>query len=94
MVMADVQLMKGVNPQRASDAEEVTDAELVAAARALAGEFRTSESCVAGGVGAALVSASGRLYTGVCIDTGSSLGFCAEHAAIAEMPKARESEIA
>jgi cytidine deaminase len=71
----------------------VTEAELVAAATALAGEFRTSESCVAGGVGAALMSASGRIYTGVCIDTGSSLGFCAEHAAIAEMLKARESEI-
>jgi cytidine deaminase len=71
----------------------VTEAELIAAASALAVEFRTSESCVAGEVGAALVSASGRVYTGICIDTGSSLGFCAEHAAIAEMLKARESEI-
>ena len=73
---------------------KVTEAELVVAAAALAGEFRTSDTCVAGEVGAALVSASGRVYTGVCIDTGSSLGFCAEHAAIAEMLKARESEIA
>lgn len=72
----------------------VTEAELVAAATALAGEFRTSDSCVAAEVAAALVSASGRVYTGVCIDTGSSMGFCAEHAAIAEMLKARESEIA
>ena len=71
----------------------MTEAELVAAANAIVGEFRTSESCVAGEVGAALVSASGRVYTGVCIDTGSSLGFCAEHAAIAEMLKARESQI-
>ncbi len=76
------------------DGEDVTEAELVALARALAGEFRTSESCVAGEVAAALVSRSGRVYTGVCIDTGSSLGFCAEHAAIAEMLKARESQIA
>jgi cytidine deaminase len=72
----------------------VTEAELVAAATALAGEFRTSDSCVAAEVAAALMSASGRIYTGVCVDTGSSLGFCAEHAAIAEMLKARESEIA
>jgi cytidine deaminase len=72
----------------------VTEAELVAAASALAGEFRTSESCLVAEVGAALVSASGRVYTGVCIDTGSSMGFCAEHAAIAEMLKARESQIA
>lgn len=74
--------------------EAVTEAELLATAIALAGEFRTSESCVAGEVSAALVSASGRVYTGVCVDTGSSLGFCAEHAAIAEMLKAHESEIA
>ena len=72
----------------------MTEAELVAAATALAGEFRTSDTCVAGEVAAVLVSASGRVYTGVCIDTACSLGFCAEHAAIAEMLKARESEIA
>lgn len=71
----------------------MTEAELVAAATALAGELRTSDTCVAGEVAAALVSASGRVYSGVCIDTASSLGFCAEHAAIAEMLKARESEI-
>ena len=72
----------------------MTEAELVAAATALAGEFRTSDTCVAGEVAAVLVSASGRVYTGVCIDTACSLGFCAEHAAVAEMLKARESEIA
>jgi cytidine deaminase len=33
------------------------------------------------------------VYTGVCIDTECSLGFCAEHAAVAEMLKARESAI-
>ncbi len=71
----------------------MTEADLVAVASAFAGEFRTSESCVAGEVAAALVSRSGRVYTGVCIDTGSSMGFCAEHAAVAEMLKARESEI-
>jgi cytidine deaminase len=70
------------------------ESELIAAAGAVAGEFRTSESCLVGEVGAALISASGRVYTGLCIETGSSLGFCAEHAAIAEMLKARESEIA
>lgn len=34
------------------------------------------------------------MYTGVCIDAACSLGFCAEHSAVAEMLKARESEIA
>jgi cytidine deaminase len=72
----------------------MTDAELIAAATALASEFRTSDDCVAGGVAAALVSASGRMYTGICIDTACSLGFCAEHAAVAEMLKAHESAIA
>ena len=72
----------------------MTDADLIAIATALVGEFRTSEDCVAGGVAAAIVSRSGRVYTGVCVDTQCGLGFCAEHAAVAEMLKARESEIA
>lgn len=42
----------------------------------------------------AILSASGRVYTGICVDTQCSVGFCAEHAAVAEMLKARESEIA
>ncbi|WP_199315039.1 helix-turn-helix domain-containing protein [Streptomyces cadmiisoli] len=34
------------------------------------------------------------LHSGVCIDTGSGTGFCAEHAAIAAMVAAREYRIA
>ena len=70
-----------------------TDAELTAIASALAGEFRTSDVCIAGEVGAALVTASGRVYTGVCIEPMCGIGFCAEHAAVAEMLKGRESHI-
>lgn len=33
------------------------------------------------------------VFTGVCVDTECSLGFCAEHAEIAEMLKARESAV-
>lgn len=47
----------------------------------------------AGSVGAAIVSDSGAVYTGVCIDTGSSMGFCAEHAAAAAMVTAGESRV-
>ena len=47
----------------------------------------------AGGVGAALVTKAGNIYTGVCIDTCSGLGMCAERAAIAAMITAGESEI-
>lgn len=72
----------------------LSESELVCMAAALAGEFRTSEDCTAGGVAAAMVSTSGRIYTGICVDTQCSMGFCAEHAAVAEMLKARESEIA
>ena len=71
----------------------MTESELISTAQALAGEFRTSEDCTAGGVAAAILSASGRVYTGICVDTQCSMGFCAEHAAVAEMLKARESEI-
>jgi len=73
--------------------ERVSDAELIAVATGLAGEFRPSTDCTAGGVAAALISRSGRVYTGICVDTACSMGFCAEHAAVAEMLKAREAEV-
>jgi cytidine deaminase len=43
-------------------------------------------------VASALVSASGKVYTGVCVDLRCGLGFCAERAA-AEMMKHRETSI-
>jgi len=52
-----------------------------------------SDCADAGGVAAAILSESGAVYTGVCIDTACSLGFCAEHAAIAAMVSAGESRI-
>ena len=67
---------------------------LIATARALARPFAPSEDVRAAEVAAALVTGAGRLYTGVCVDTACSLGFCAEHAAVAEMLKAREAEVA
>lgn len=66
---------------------------LIATARALARPFAPSTECRAGNVAAALVTVVGHVYTGVCIDTACSLGFCAEHAAVAEMLKAREAEV-
>jgi cytidine deaminase len=41
-----------------------------------------------------LLSASGKLYYGVCMDISSGIGFCAEHAAVAAMITAGESRIA
>ena len=71
----------------------VTFDELYENAKAVLNPRRLSEYAEAGGVGAALLSESGRVYTGVCIDTGSSLGFCAEHAAAAAMITAGESRV-
>ena len=39
----------------------------------------------AGGVTAAILTAAGNVYTGVCIDTACTLGMCAERSAIANM---------
>ena len=47
-----------------------------------------------GDVGASLVTDRGNRYSGVCIDTGSGTGFCAEHSAIAAMVTAGEYRIA
>jgi cytidine deaminase len=44
-------------------------------------------------VGCALVTDKNNLYLGVCIDTGSSIGFCAEHSAIAAMVTTGEYKI-
>lgn len=54
---------------------------------------KISKKSYAGSVAAAILSESGKVYTGVCIDTPSSMGFCAEHAAIASMIAAGESRI-
>ncbi len=68
--------------------------ELIAAARSIIGEFALSKDLFAGSVGAALRTVDGNIYTGICIDLASGLGFCAEVSAIAEMVKNRETQIA
>ncbi|WP_330627707.1 cytidine deaminase family protein, partial [Clostridioides difficile] len=47
----------------------------------------------AGGVAAAILTDSGNVYTGVCIDTACTLGMCAERNAIANMITNGESKI-
>ncbi|MDM1554376.1 MULTISPECIES: cytidine deaminase [Chryseobacterium] len=46
-----------------------------------------------GGVAAAIETAAGNVYTGISIDTACSMGFCAEHSAVAEMLKNGEYHI-
>lgn len=47
-----------------------------------------------GDVAATLVTDCGNWFSGVCIDTGSGTGFCAEHSAVAAMVTAGEYRIA
>jgi cytidine deaminase len=68
-------------------------AKLVKAARAVVGDLKLRCGFSAGGVGAAIRTVGGNVYTGICIDLGCGLGFCAEVAAIAEMLKHRETRI-
>jgi cytidine deaminase len=67
--------------------------ELYGRAKAVLQPRKLSEYAEAGGVGAALLTDSGHVYTGVCIDTACSMGFCAEHAAAAAMITAGESRV-
>jgi cytidine deaminase len=66
---------------------------LIAAAKAVCGAFGLGEHFSAGSVGAAILTAKGNIYTGICVDLACGLGFCAEVAAIAEMLKARETHV-
>ncbi|MET4924225.1 cytidine deaminase [Streptomyces sp. PSRA5] len=66
--------------------------ELIDTAQALLHPHRVGDRLF-GDVAATLVTESGALYSGVCVDTGSGTGFCAEHAAIAAMVTAREYRI-
>jgi cytidine deaminase len=70
------------------------DQELIEAARTVLGSFRLVGDASAGSVAAALRTRSGRVFTGICLDFSCGLGFCAEHSAIAEMLKSRETLIA
>lgn len=63
------------------------------AAKAVQRERRISEYVTCGEVAAAILSKSGNIYTGVCIDTCSTLGVCAERNAIFNMITNGESEI-
>lgn len=62
-------------------------------AREVQNEREVSPFIEAGGVAAAILTKSGNIYVGVCIDTASTLGMCAERNAIANMITNGESKI-
>ena len=72
---------------------ELTNEQLVERAEGVLNP-RAVKKRLFGDVGSTLVTRGGNVFSGVCIDTGSGTGFCAEHAAIAAMVTAGEYEIA
>ncbi len=52
-----------------------------------------SKNMYVGGVAAVVLTAKGNIYTGVCIDTSSSLGMCAERNALSTMIANGENEV-
>ena len=67
--------------------------DLYQAAKAVQDPREITERVYAGGVAAAVESAGGNIYTGVCVDTSSSLGVCAERNAMFNMITNGENEI-
>lgn len=59
--------------------------EMYEAARSVRNGRAISDYVEAGGVAAAILSESGKIYTGVCMDTACTLGICAERNAIFHM---------
>lgn len=72
--------------------EKIWD-EMHRAAKAVQNSRKISDYVEAGGVAAAILSSTGKIYTGVCIDTCSTLGICAERNAIFNMITNGEQEI-
>ena len=66
---------------------------MFAAAKAVQNGRKISNYVDAGGVAAAILSGSGKICTGVCVDTCSTLGICAERNAIFHMLTEGEQEI-
>ena len=67
----------------------MTNDELIEVAAAVLNP-KTVDDRLFGDVASTLVTDKGSVYSGVCIDTGSGTGFCAEHSAIAAMVTAGE----
>ena len=67
---------------------------LIEAAYDIVGRFPLEGSSGAGCVASALITKEhGEVFTGIALDMHCGIGFCAEHAAIAEMLKHREAVI-
>lgn len=65
--------------------EQIIWKNMLEAAKAVQGGRRISDYVEAGEVAAVVESETGRIYTGVCVDTACALGICAERNAIFNM---------
>jgi cytidine deaminase len=72
----------------------MTNEDLISGAARVLRPYTTIDGRLFGDVAAMLLTDQGNAYAGVCIDTGSGTGFCAEHSAIAAMVTAGEYRIA
>lgn len=71
----------------------MTFEELTNLAKEKANPRELTPHCYVASVACALETEDGHVYTGVSIDSSSSLGFCAEHGAIADMIQHNESRV-
>ncbi|MYV15373.1 cytidine deaminase family protein [Ligilactobacillus salivarius] len=67
--------------------------DLYKAAKNVQNSREVSERIYAGSVAAAIEASSGKIYTGVCVDTSCTLGICAERNAIFNMITNGDNEV-
>lgn len=73
--------------------KHITNEQLIQKAKSVVKSRKIKHEYTVGDVGCALVTDKGNTYLGVCIDTCSGMGFCAEHSAIAAMVTHGEHQI-
>lgn len=71
----------------------ISNDELINKAKSIVKPRKVKHGFTASDCGCALVTDKGNIYLGVSIDTCSSMGFCAEHSAIAAMITGGEYKI-
>lgn len=72
---------------------QITNEELIEKAKSIVKPVKMRHGFTTADCGCALVSDKGNIYLGVSIDTPSSMGFCAEHSAIASMITNQEFKV-
>lgn len=79
-----------MNHKEGANLEKIWE-ELYRAAKSVLNPRKISDIVEAGGVAAAIESESGRIYTGVCVDSACTLGICVERNALFNMISNGES---